>query len=174
MLQTPPSPETEETIVRQSLTDLDAIEHPSNFASYESQRAFEIRHKAFWLVYLLGIHWFLKWDTEISKLDEVGKSLVTETADREPVRKQLEGLWLSTKHQKMGYSEYKQMLELYTERLVTYPPSHVSYVLRNLSRTATFFPALAEIEQELRDYLPYRSTLLSALRRARKKLKEQL
>lgn len=157
--------------VRFCLSLLDCVEGPDSFPSYEAQRAFEIKHMAFWLVFLQGTHWFLPSSTLVYQIDEAAKHLQAPKQDTAELRRALLDLWLTTSHQKLNEDDRDAQIRIYLERLSYYPPQLATLVLHEASQQAKFWPSWAELYEKLETYSDERLRLLQALRIARRKLK---
>jgi len=81
------------------------------------------------------------------------------------VRMELARLRASTKARVQPGDDLTMILQVLAEECQDYPPDVVRYALRQWAKREVFFPALAELRDELQRHCKRRRALLEALRR---------
>lgn len=155
---------TDRSLVQQSLSSLGAINPTRPINTYADIRAFEIDTRSRWLVRIRNLDWFIPASTTKAQVIDAAKMLHRQATPSQSLRSALVQLWLVTRHQKVSDDDRDATLQLYADRLASYPADHVALALYQLSETATFFPSWSEIAQLLKECDVDRSTLLAAYR----------
>jgi hypothetical protein len=85
-------------------------------------------------------------------------------ADAKFVRMELARLRASTKAREQPGDDLAMILQVFAEECQNYPPDVVRHALRSWAKREVFFPALAEIRDELQRHAKRRRALLECLR----------
>ncbi len=109
-------------------------------------------------------------------LDTAKRILLTglEPLPPQTILQELTKLKVKTKTRNMTTDEQTLMIQAYCEELQRFPADIVLYVLRSIGDTSPWFPAWAELHQELRWRTDKRAFMLDALNRGAEQMPSQI